>query len=284
MREDLPHVLNLGAGVQSSTLALMAAHGEVTPRPIAAIFADTQAEPPSVYRWLDWLEQQLNYPVHRVTAGSLTKQILTAKPYSEKIKAEKGVSGFFVRVGIPSHDLWPDGERGHGRRQCTYEFKVAPLIRAAKRLARVPRNCQRPAVVSWMGISLDEAHRMKTPKEPWQIYRYPLVDLKMRRGDCIEWMLRHGYPKPPRSACVYCPYHSDHEWRRIRDEEPEAFAEAVRVDKEYRRVKMLCSKREAAPYLHHSCVPLDQVDFSTDIDRGQQELGFGNECEGMCGV
>jgi hypothetical protein len=52
---DLPHYLSLGAGVQSSTLALMAAHGEITPMPVAAIFADTQAEPASVYRWLDWL-------------------------------------------------------------------------------------------------------------------------------------------------------------------------------------------------------------------------------------
>ena len=35
--------LSLGAGVQSSTLALMAAKGEIGPMPDAAIFADTQA-------------------------------------------------------------------------------------------------------------------------------------------------------------------------------------------------------------------------------------------------
>ena len=38
-------ILSLGAGVQSSTLALMAATGETEHRPDAAIFADTQAEP-----------------------------------------------------------------------------------------------------------------------------------------------------------------------------------------------------------------------------------------------
>jgi hypothetical protein len=70
------HILSLGAGVQSSTLALMAACGEVTPMPLAAIFADTQAEPDSVYRWLDWLEKQLPFPVHRVTAGSLEADVL----------------------------------------------------------------------------------------------------------------------------------------------------------------------------------------------------------------
>src|SRR5688572_3380034 len=35
-------IISLGAGVQSSTMALMAAHGEIQPMPDAAIFADTQ--------------------------------------------------------------------------------------------------------------------------------------------------------------------------------------------------------------------------------------------------
>jgi len=44
--------------------------------PDCASFADTMAEPASVYRWLDWLEPQLPFPVHRVSAGSLEKQTL----------------------------------------------------------------------------------------------------------------------------------------------------------------------------------------------------------------
>ena len=62
--------------MQSSTLALMAAAGEITPMPKCAIFADTQAEPASVYRWLDWLEKQLPFPVHRVTKGNLEADAL----------------------------------------------------------------------------------------------------------------------------------------------------------------------------------------------------------------
>ncbi|MBK8468162.1 MAG: hypothetical protein IPL32_20295 [Chloracidobacterium sp.] len=67
----MKHIISLGAGVQSSTMALMAAHGEITPIPDCAIFADTQAEPQSVYTWLDWLEKELPFPVYRVTKGSL---------------------------------------------------------------------------------------------------------------------------------------------------------------------------------------------------------------------
>jgi 3'-phosphoadenosine 5'-phosphosulfate sulfotransferase (PAPS reductase)/FAD synthetase len=65
------HLISLGGGVQSSTMALMAAHGEISPMPKAAIFADTQAEPKSVYTWLDWLKPQLPFPVEALAQGQL---------------------------------------------------------------------------------------------------------------------------------------------------------------------------------------------------------------------
>ena len=55
-------ILSLGAGVQSSALALMIEKGQV-PMVDAAIFADVKGEPKSVYTHLDWLEKQLSYPV-----------------------------------------------------------------------------------------------------------------------------------------------------------------------------------------------------------------------------
>ena len=72
----MKHIISLGAGVQSSTMALMAAHGEITPMPDCAIFADTQWEPRGVYQWLSWLETQLPFPVHRVTAGSVRDAVI----------------------------------------------------------------------------------------------------------------------------------------------------------------------------------------------------------------
>ena len=45
-------ILSLGAGVQSSTLALMIEKGEI-PMVDAAIFADTQAESKETYEFLN---------------------------------------------------------------------------------------------------------------------------------------------------------------------------------------------------------------------------------------
>ena len=280
------HILSLGAGVQSSTLALMAAHGEVPnyPTPSHAIFADTQDEPASVYRWLDWLEAEIArsphpFPVHRVTRGRLSERALLLRTTADGRK--------FSTTGIPIFTRNADG--GHGKvtnRSCTVDFKITPILQFARKLAGVPRKRKQGNeihVIQWIGISLDEIYRMKPSRDWWAESRWPLVDMKMKRHDCLLWMERHGYPKPPRSSCVYCPYHSNAEWRRLRDEEPEAFRAACDFEAELQRAKALSNNFYATPFLHRSCVPLAQVDLTTDLDRGQGDL-FMNECAGMCGV
>jgi 3'-phosphoadenosine 5'-phosphosulfate sulfotransferase (PAPS reductase)/FAD synthetase len=47
-------VISLGAGVQSSTMAIMAAKGDLPPVDVA-IFADTGNEPKAVYTYLNYL-------------------------------------------------------------------------------------------------------------------------------------------------------------------------------------------------------------------------------------
>jgi len=268
------HIISLGAGVQSSTLALMAAAGEVTPMPVAAIFADTKAEPASVYKWLDWLETQLPFPVHRVTQGEGLEVV------SLRVRQRKDGKGSWVSSGVPHYAVNKDGSKWHGGRQCTHDFKIAPIMREVRRLLK---HHGAKHAIQWIGISTDEAHRMKPSRVQYATIIWPLIDRRMSRRDCLKWMESRNYPKPPRSSCVFCPYHSNREWRRLRDEEPLEFQRAVRFDYEYRAAKTFVSKKHFVPFLHNSCVPLDQVDLSTEEERGQLDM-FGNECEGICGV
>lgn len=260
----------------------MAKHGEITPMPDAAIFADTQAEPASVYKWLDWLEPQLPFPVIRVTRGDMTSESLI-------IKDRKDGTGRWSKSLIPAFIQNKDGTKGIMGRACTYSYKVEQLERAARLHGKVKRGQKNVTVTQWIGISWDEIQRIKPSRVAWSQHRWPLVELRMGRRDCLKWMESHGYPKPPRSACVYCPFHSDNEWRRLRDQEPEEFQRAIRFEKDLQAVKAKTERMRGVPFLHPSCVPLDQVDLSTDIERGQlslwlDEQSFGNECEGMCGV
>ena len=64
-------VLSLGAGVQSTVMALMTMTGEIKDKPDCAIFSDTGAEPKNVYEHLEWLTKQLDYPVYIVSKGNL---------------------------------------------------------------------------------------------------------------------------------------------------------------------------------------------------------------------
>jgi len=274
------HVISLGAGVQSSTMALMAAHGEIGPMPKCAIFADTKAEPQSVYRWLDWLEKRLPFPVRRVIQGAgLVDDTL-------RLRRRKDNTGYWSPSGVPHYNRNNDGTTGHGPRQCTKNFKIAPIARETR---RIMKESGAQHIVRWIGISLDEVHRMKPSRDKYSTHIWPLIDKRMTRHDCKLWMDRHGYPPAPRSACVFCPYHSDSEWRRLKIEEPEEFELAVKFERDYQQTRSQQTRsqqtrlRVVVPFLHKSCVPLSQVDFSTDEDHGQQVM-FGNECEGMCGV
>ena len=126
-------VLSLGAGVQSTALALMAAHGEVGPMPDCAIFADTGWEPVAVYAHLRWLmsDNILPFPVHIVSAGSIRANLIAAAA------GERWAS-------IPAFTRTVD-RRGHVeigmiRRQCTGDYKIDPIRRKVRELVGLTRR------------------------------------------------------------------------------------------------------------------------------------------------
>jgi hypothetical protein len=135
-----------------------------------------------------------------------------------------------------------------------------------------------------IGISWDESQRMKDPFFSWIRNEYPLVDRRLTRQDCLAWNDRNGFERPPRSSCIGCPFHSDKEWRAIKDD-PEDWEDAIAFDKAIRNSHP--NKNGDAllgtAYLHKSLTPLDEVDFRTIEERGQETL-FDMECEGMCGL
>ena len=244
--------------------------------PIAAVFADTQAEPASVYRWLDWLEKELPFPVYRVTAGDLAKEAATIKT------SAKGSEYF--KVNIPSFTVTSKGTLGQTHmRTCTRDFKIKPLLREFRKLAGIKRGQKEIGVVQWIGISLDEIARCRPARDPWIESRWPLLELRMTRRRCLDWMEAKGHPTPPRSACTFCPFHSNKEWRQLKDDAPGDFQQAVDFEKQLHLRKSLNGGDVGKPYLHRSCIPLDQVDLRTDAEHGQLSL-WDDECEGMCGV
>ena len=261
------NIISLGAGVQSSTMALMAAQEAITPMPDCAIFADTGWEPQAVYEWLEYLEGSLPFPVHRVSAGDLIEDV--------EIRTSKKSGKTYLKNSIP---FWTDtdGKKGALLRKCTRDYKLDP-IRKLQRTFGKDKN-----QVIWIGISTDEAHRMKPSTESWITNRFPLMEERMSRGDCLAWLDKNYFPEPPRSACIFCPYHSNGEWSNLQKNWPDEFQKAAEIESQLQKLYKQAEVTTADNiYLHDSLFSLDEIDFNET--QGQLNL-FGNECEGMCGV
>ena len=276
------NILNLGAGVQSTALYLMFLNGEIEVPLDYAIFADTQEEPEHVYKHLAWLKSLGGPPILTDTAGKLGDDLIVGKNSS---------GGRFA--SIPAFTSATPGQTGGMlRRQCTSEYKIDVCERIIRRQIvgleprqRMPRDVR---VVQYFGLSYDEQRRVSKVKNrfvghPWAEGRFPLFDLEMSRGDCVAYLKKQQIPhEVPRSACVFCPYRSNAEWRHLRDNDPTGWARAVEVDEALRRPGTVANRNlEQSIYLHRSCLPLVRVDLGEkDVSGGVA----GGECEGMCGL
>ena len=268
-------VLSLGAGVQSSCLALLAERGEYgLPKPDFAIFADTGWEPQAVYDHLNWLESQLSFEIVRVNNGNIRENILQGRmPDGSRF------------LGIPAFLRNPDGSTGILHRQCTNHYKTRPIhgyLRnrlGLERGRRAPLNTQ---VEMWLGISTDEAMRQKPDREEWVTKRYPLIELGFSRAQLINWFNKN-YPgrQLPSSSCIGCPYHSDSVWKQLKETDPRSFQDAVFIDQSLRNVPATKHTVKGEAYLHGSRAPLVEVDFDGVRDYGNLML---EECEGLCGI
>ena len=256
--------------------------GEITPQIDAAIFADTQEEPRAVYEHLAWLQSLNGPPILTGTKGKLGDDLANGT-------GERAAS-------IPAFTKG-DGANGHGQilRQCSKEYKTQVIGQVLRRqgLGLEPgrRVAKGTVIYQYFGISADEAGRAKRIRERVESstyrVRFPLLELFMTRADCVRYLADKVPHETPRSACVFCPYHSDQEWHRIKTTDPSGWARAVELDRAMRLPGWAGNRQmERAMYLHRSCQPLElvQLDTRPKAKDLQLAMSFWAECEGVCGV
>ncbi len=252
-------VISLGWGVQSFALAAMSALGDLPPVD-AALHADTGHERSETYdfakRWTPWLKER---GVKVVTVQGGRPIMGTGAP---------------SYTSIPAFATYDDGRpSGMLRRQCTYDWKIAPMRRWLQ------KRRKKKTVEQWIGITLDEVQRMKPSDVKYQQNRYPFIedlDRPWTRHMVMRWLRDNDLEIPVKSSCVFCPFHDRATWREIKVHSPIDWRKAVRVDDDIRerRPGYIC-------YLIKARIPLPQYDFSNEQDRGQMTL-WDEECEGMC--
>jgi hypothetical protein len=263
--------LSFGAGVQSSTIAEMIVEGFL-PTINLAIFADTQDEPEWVYKQLEYIKERLSsihIPLISITVGNIYDDLVSGK-------------GRFA--AIPVFTVNKLGRVGKLRRQCTREYKIDPIEKIVKKellsrgLAKqnkigsiyINKGVKVNAII---GISLDEFQRMKPNRRKWISNSWPLIEKRMRRIDCINWLQANNLPTPKKSSCLICPFHNNSYWRDLKNNYPNYWSFVTEFDSSLRNSSSRFSaSAHGHLFLHQQIKPLVDVDLSTPQEHGQMEM------------
>jgi len=150
---------------------------------------------------------------------------------------------------------------------CSNEWKQRPIRRWLKE-----RDITDTDV--WLGISLDEAERMKSSGLKWYRHVYPLIELApMNRQGCVNVIQSHGWPVPDKSRCWMCPNQSPQAWKDLKRNQPDDFDKAVKLEDEIRT-------KDEHMYFHSLAVPLKNA-----VDQSEMQSDMFDGCDsGYCFV
>jgi hypothetical protein len=124
----------------------------------------------------------------------------------------------------------------------------------------------------WLGISLDEAERMKGSGLNWYRHIYPLIELTpMNRSACVNQIMRYGWEVPHKSRCWMCPNQSPQAWKQMKQLGNGDFEKAVDLENEVR-------EQDKDVYFHPLAIPLEQA-----VEQSERQSDMFDGCDsGYC--
>ena len=266
--DDPLHIGSLGAGQQSSDMYIRAMLGEITPRPFAFIFADTGNERRSVYGQLwqlsEWAVNNFDNPIPILICSNGNIYDDSLQSLADGATRWTGPNMFNGDTGAPI------------LKKCTQEYKVKPKEALIRKLLK---QQGKKNVIDWRGHTIDEVQRIKQDKRIYFTVRWPLAELRLRRGDCATHAESITKINFTWSACKICPARCAdiQSMREIRDNSPEEWQEIVFFDKQARRLP----KMNAETFLNRQLVPMDDMNLTMQSDLMGDIFG----CDGdTCGI
>ncbi len=212
------NMVSYGGGVNSTAL-LVGLHQHRIPVDLI-LFADTGAEHPHTYAYLDimdrWLKDHGMPPITRVYKTTRDGKRLT-------LEQECLQSGT-----LPS--------MAYGFKRCSLKHKIEPQEKFCNHYP----PCQKvwaagKRVVKFIGYDAGESYRSDKvllgdladhKYSKW----YPLMEWGWTRDDCIRQIEAAGLPQPGKSSCFFCPSMKAEEIIRLRDHHPDLFRRAIALE------------------------------------------------------
>ena len=189
------YILSLGAGQQSSAMAIMIANKD--PRleeywGIDCVFADTGGEHPKTYVFLKELEPYLKKRGMKIIHVQNKKETL----YDN-----------FIRYKSVPMMLY---------RYCTVHWKIKPIEKVLDK-----------DIIYLIGYTIEEKKRAKKLVGNRIT---PLIDIGYTRNDCIKEIRKVGLKVPPKSGCYFCSFQKKKEWQKLYKENPELFKKCQELE------------------------------------------------------
>jgi hypothetical protein len=211
---EMPLVVAFGGGTNST--AMLCGFRERGVIPDLILFADTGGELPSTYEHVMEMDVQC-----RVWWGIEIETVRMT--YQGEFE---GLEKNCIRQKmLPS--------LAYGRKGCSMKYKVQPQT---KRLLQWMDHQGTSECTKAIGYDANESHRnagksvMSHTKGRIENFWYPLIEWQWRRQECVEAIKRHGLTQPGKSACFFCPAMKRHEIINLKNEHPDLFARALRIE------------------------------------------------------
>ena len=169
-------VLSCGGGVQSSAMIALFVSGKVQ-SPDMAIMVDTGYEKTATMKY-----------VHDILIPACESK---GVPFHILHTPDNSLWSKSGMIFIPAFKLMPDGGSQKLYTLCYGGWKLT-VIKKYLRSQGIKRGA------SWIGISTDESKRERKSHQQWLRNRYPLLELKMSRYQCLFLIRSLGRQDPPR--------------------------------------------------------------------------------------
>ena len=238
--------MSYGGGKQTIAIITMILDGKL-PRPDLIVFADTGHEVKTTFDYLKtWVQPALK---------SIGLQVETiTQEYATETEA----------VLLPVYTR-QSGHIGKMPTFCSNEWKQRPVRRWLKAHGVTDTDL-------WLGISLDEAERMKGSGLQWLRHVYPLIEIvPMNRAACVNQIQSFGWPVPSKSRCYMCPNQSPLAWKDLKRRADGDFEKAVELENEIR-------EKDPLMFFHPLAKPLKEA-----VEQSEQQADMFDGCDsGFC--
>lgn len=208
------HIVSYGAGINSTAMVLLMIEDGIAID--AILFADTGGEKPETYAFIkefnSYLVSQGQCGI-TVVKNDFPQGIIDGSLENECLRTKS----------LPS--------KAYGWGSCSMKWKRDPQERWIKRTFFVQRDGL-DRLFRYVGMGAEEQHRAdKFSSDGFICFKFPLIEHKYYREDCVALITNKGLSVPPKSACFFCPMSKKKEILALSKKHPDLFARAVQIEK-----------------------------------------------------